>query len=208
MNKLNELSEAEKLEEDNLEIQQYFNTKLKLKKPLVFKTRKKSIRTVQNEKIDPQDFIESKAEQIALNLFSSGIQIEIQQKKTIMDRLLILKIRNNLGLTQEEFGNLIGVDRRTIINYEQGRKIPSSKIKQLELLLENGMPNNKDIASDKKTAMSSNVELENLQREILYLNDHIKTLKDFLDEKTKITDMYTSEITLLRERIVFFKNKE
>lgn len=208
MNKLNELSEAEKLEEDNLEIQRYFSTKLKLKKPLIFKNRKKSIRTVQIEKNDPQDFIESKVEQITLNLFSSGRQIEEQKNKIIMDRLLILKIRNNLGLTQEEFGNLIGVDRRTIINYEQGRKIPTSKIKQLELLLEKGTPNNKDIASDKKTVPSSTMELENLQREILYLKDHIKTLKDFLDEKNKITEMYTSEIKLLRERIVLFNNKE
>ena len=40
-----------------------------------------------------------------------------------MHRLDVIEIRKNLGMTQNEFGLLIGVDRRTVINYEQGKKI-------------------------------------------------------------------------------------
>jgi len=36
-------------------------------------------------------------------------------------------LREKLNQTQEEFGNLIGVSGRTIINYEKGNKIPESK---------------------------------------------------------------------------------
>lgn len=54
-----------------------------------------------------------------------------------MNNLEILEIRKSLKMTQQEFGELIGVDKRTIINYEQGKKIPSTKVKILELLLAN-----------------------------------------------------------------------
>jgi transcriptional regulator with XRE-family HTH domain len=40
-------------------------------------------------------------------------------------------------MSQVEFAELIGVDRRTIMNYEQGKKIPT-KMKLLKLMLENG----------------------------------------------------------------------
>lgn len=44
-----------------------------------------------------------------------------------MKEIDVFKIRKSLKLTQQEFADRIGVDRRTIINYEQGGKIPKSK---------------------------------------------------------------------------------
>ncbi|PDS21861.1 LexA family transcriptional regulator [Flavobacterium branchiophilum] len=52
-----------------------------------------------------------------------------------MNALEIKKIRKELGLTQADFAEKIGVSRDTIINYEKGAPIPSSKIKMLNNLL-------------------------------------------------------------------------
>lgn len=40
----------------------------------------------------------------------------------------IKEIRKSLNLSQEEFAKLIGVSKNTVYNYENGSKIPESKI--------------------------------------------------------------------------------
>lgn len=52
-----------------------------------------------------------------------------------MNKLEILEIRNKLGLNQEDFGKLIGVSKNTVYNYENGSKIPESKIPILRQFL-------------------------------------------------------------------------
>jgi DNA-binding transcriptional regulator YiaG len=203
MNELNSLSEIEKLEADNLEIQKYFRKIVKQNKSVMPHQKRTS-----QKKSNPKESIKSKAEPIIPNLFSNGKEIEVEQKKTNMNEIVILKLRNDLKLTQKEFGNLIGVDRRTVINYEQGRKIPISKTKQIEQLIENGIPKKQDVPMRKHTTSPTNAQMENLNREILDLKDHIKTLKDFLDEKNKLTDMYKIENTLLKERINLLNQKD
>lgn len=44
-----------------------------------------------------------------------------------MSDLDVKKIRKDLGLTQQEFADKLGVSRNTILNYEKGETIPSSK---------------------------------------------------------------------------------
>ena len=125
----------------------------------------------------------------------------------IMKGIDVLKIRENLGLNQKEFGELIGVDRRTIINYEQGKPIPASRVKLLELMLSNGIgdrPNEKISLTHKKREPLVDVD-EDLRREILDLKDHIKTLKEFIDEKNKLSEMYINENTLLKEKIAILE---
>ena len=124
-----------------------------------------------------------------------------------MKEIDVLKIRENLGLNQKEFGELIGVDRRTIINYEQGKPIPASRVKLLELMLSNGIgdrPNEKISLTHKKREPLVDVD-EDLRREILDLKDHIKTLKEFIDEKNKLSEMYINENTLLKEKIAILE---
>lgn len=53
----------------------------------------------------------------------------------IMNALEVKKIRKELGLTQADFAERIGVSRDTVINYEKGESIPTSKIKMLNNLL-------------------------------------------------------------------------
>lgn len=52
-----------------------------------------------------------------------------------MNALEIKKSRLKLKLTQEELGELLGVSKRTIINYENGGVIPPTKAKILERVL-------------------------------------------------------------------------
>jgi DNA-binding XRE family transcriptional regulator len=47
----------------------------------------------------------------------------------------IRQARHKLGLTQTEFGEIIGKHRRTIVRYEQGEEIPPSVRLAIEHLL-------------------------------------------------------------------------
>lgn len=115
-----------------------------------------------------------------------------------MNSIDVKKIREDLELTQQGFANLLGVDRRTVVNWEQGKKIPESKIKMFALLLE-GKKNGSESSLQKdeiKTTPSTD-----LTREILELKDHIATLKNFLAEKTIILELYKNENLKLKEEI-------
>lgn len=46
----------------------------------------------------------------------------------------VKKLRKELGMTQEALAKELGVDRRTIINYEKGEPIPESKVKLLHFV--------------------------------------------------------------------------
>jgi DNA-binding XRE family transcriptional regulator len=115
----------------------------------------------------------------------------------------ILKMRQNLDMTQEEFGKLLGVTRKTIINWEQGGGITATTIARIERMLAEGIgdkPINKISLIPRKSEV--NVETyENLRQEILDLKDHIKTLKELIDEKNKIAEMHKIENSSLKQRI-------
>lgn len=124
-----------------------------------------------------------------------------------MRDLDIIKIRRDLGKTQQEFAEFLGVDRRTVINYEQGKKIPASRIKLLEMLLSNNEEYIHDIKNNRisrktETVVETN---ESLHREILDLKDHIKTFKDLIEVKSKLAEMYMNENKLLKEKIMKFE---
>ena len=121
-----------------------------------------------------------------------------------MNDLDIIKIRKDLGKTQLEFAEFLGVDRRTVINYEQGKKIPSSKIKLLGILLSNvkAFPSEVKNTTTQRVSDASLESIESLKGEILDLKDHIKTLKDFLEEKNKLAEMYMNENKMLKEKLV------
>ncbi len=123
-----------------------------------------------------------------------------------MNDLDIIRIRKGLGMTQLEFAEFLGADRRTIINYEQGKKIPASRIKLLKVLLSN--VNHKEVVTEPKDVRlprTSDVSIEtseSLRRVISDLEDHIKTLKDFLEEKNKLAEMYMNENKFLKEKLL------
>ncbi len=121
-----------------------------------------------------------------------------------MNSIDIIKIREELGLTQQKFADRIGVDRRTVVNWEHGKKIPDSKVKLFEMLLEmERKPNGINLFDEKPEV--KNTPSTDLTREILELKDHIKTLKEFLDGKTTIAELYKSENLKLKEEIETLK---
>ena len=117
-----------------------------------------------------------------------------------MNNLDIVKIREEFGFTPTQFAEFIGIDRRTVINWEKGRKIPESKILLLEMLLDKKR-------NDTKPVLDETLEAKiDLTREVEELKDHIKTLKSFLDEKAIISEFYKNEILKLKEEIEALKN--
>ncbi|WP_016991446.1 helix-turn-helix domain-containing protein [Flavobacterium sp. ACAM 123] len=102
--------------------------------------------------------------------------------------MFVIRIRKDLKLTQLEFAQHLGIDRRTIINYEQGGKIPESKVKLINMVVDGYFPASmkpsKEIVAEKKEVLQ-----EDKMREISDLKDHISTLKQFLEEKNE-TIMY------------------
>lgn len=123
-----------------------------------------------------------------------------------MSNIDVIKLRAMLGLTQQKFAERIGVNRRTVVNWESGSKIPDSKLKLFQdIIYEEGKQKRTaplNIHSEEK-----NISSTDLTREILELKDHIKTLKEFLDEKTTIADIYKEEILKLKEEIEVFKKQ-
>jgi transcriptional regulator with XRE-family HTH domain len=105
-----------------------------------------------------------------------------------MNNLDVIRIRKDLKLTQLEFAQQLGIDRRTIINYEQGGKIPESKVKLINMVVDGYFPASmkpsKEIVAEKREVLQ-----EDKMREISDLKDHISTLKQFLEEKNE-TIMY------------------
>lgn len=120
-----------------------------------------------------------------------------------MKSIDIIEFRKSQNLTQEELGEILGVDRRTIINYEQGKKIPATRIKILEYLIENGIdPKEK---GNREIIMG---DVEDLRREILDHKDHINTLKKLIEEKDKLSEILQAENALLKQQIDALINKK
>jgi len=51
-----------------------------------------------------------------------------------MNNLEIIELRKKFNLTQDELANLVGVSRRTIINWEDGKTIPKAMQNILETI--------------------------------------------------------------------------
>lgn len=85
----------------------------------------------------------------------------------------IKKIRKNLGLTQQELADEIGINRASISDYERGKtNIPLFVIKSIELRF--GDKQSKILAKKNKL----------LQKEIKILNEKVK----FLEKKLNILE--------------------
>lgn len=153
-----------------------------------------------------QEFFRSKAKLFVPDLFSNKNNI---LKNIDMNNIDVIKLRAMLGLTQQKFAERIGVNRRTVVNWEGGSKIPDSKIKLFESLLEEersvsmAIPN-----SEKNENITDSKSLDILNREILVLQDHIETLKGFLEEKNKTAEFLKNENTRLNEKLALYVNKE
>lgn len=78
-----------------------------------------------------------------------------------MDGHEIKQMREQLGLTQKELGDLIGASRETIINYEKGKPIPKSKSEILNKVLVPGSVYSKSITGAEVVKTPENFENKN-----------------------------------------------
>lgn len=119
-----------------------------------------------------------------------------------MNSIDVKKIREELNLTQQAFADFLGIDRRTVVNWESGSKIPESKVKLLELLMEGKRTGLESTPPKIETRPTPSTDLT---REILELKDHIATLKNFLNEKSTISEFYKAEVLKLKDEIEVLK---
>jgi predicted transcriptional regulator len=84
----------------------------------------------------------------------------------------VKNLRKKLNLTQVEFAEFIGVDRRTIINYEQGEPIPKSRQVYFTTLMEefeskNSLPKT-EILNVEKGLPNHNTEIVEIEKKIIF----------------------------------------
>ena len=122
-----------------------------------------------------------------------------------MSKIDVKEIRKRLGLTQIELGEMIGVSRNTIANYENGGVIPESKRSILISL------RNRDAIVDKvqgviKIAGDNNVSNAGIAGGdfIVATNQEVKTLKNRvkeLEDENKELRKNLNEMTLLNGKL-------
>ena len=81
-------------------------------------------------------------------------------KLLIMNGLEFKEFRKKLKFTQEEIAEKLGVDRRTVINYEKSDNIPDTKVKLLNALL------SKESENDHILNSESDVKMKNYDDEV------------------------------------------
>lgn len=92
--------------------------------------------------------------------------------------------RKELGITQKKLAEMLGVSTQTINGYENGKEIPSTKIKILESILSKN---------------TSNIVLEpDTKYQILFGdNKHIENIKSKIKEHQKIISLASGDKTLI-----------
>lgn len=126
-----------------------------------------------------------------------------------MNNIDILKIRKDLNMSQQAFAELLGVDRRTIINYEQGRSIPESKKKMLQMIVNNEIQISESAEITLETQKENEKKLllliEELQKENEILNNNLKAMNERFTEKTIVADFYKKENERLTKELEQYK---
>lgn len=64
------------------------------------------------------------------NVYDSQNNLESSRPIT-QEQQLSLRARNNLGMSQSQFANLLGISVRTLHDWEQGRRTPSGAARTL-----------------------------------------------------------------------------
>jgi DNA-binding XRE family transcriptional regulator len=93
------------------------------------------------------------------------------------------------GLTQEKLGELLGVSKRTVINYEQGEVIPNTKSEILHRVFS---------GSQTVELKEKDDELTSLIIDKLFKSDKFKgMLEDFIKEKLPAYDSEELQKTII-----------
>lgn len=112
----------------------------------------------------------------------------------------IKEIRKSLNLSQEEFAKLIGVSKNTVYNYENGSKIPESKITIL-----NKIKTKEHISANEPTATyetGHDKKIHIAEEKIKFLEEKLTLNKNFtegeIQEIKGILEQLYREIRILK----------
>lgn len=130
-----------------------------------------------------------------------------------MNSIELRKNRRRLNLTQEELGKLIGVSKRTIINYEKGEIIPETKSAILHSIFEEKTDDvsflKKQIVSlqedNKKLIELTSNKIEELQKIVNHyenlfdIDKRLRTVEESI-ELMKMVQKVDSEIDKIKDK--------
>jgi transcriptional regulator with XRE-family HTH domain len=112
-----------------------------------------------------------------------------------MNEKKLKDLRKNAKLSQQQLAELVGVDRRSIINYEKGENIPVPVVKLLHILLETDylmkLKSNDIKTVELKEENSIESLLENMRIE---LTEKIDDLSNQVRASKLIEQMYLKSI--------------
>ena len=120
----------------------------------------------------------------------------------------IKKFRENFGLSQQQLAILVGSSVRTITNWENGGKIPSSRVSQLEALMASAKKSNSTI----QTATGANStqiagdnahvgECETLDRAISEIASQRRLTEDTLARLAKAQQQVDDLLQILKSKM-------
>jgi len=108
-----------------------------------------------------------------------------------MNTLQLKEIRNNLGITQSEMAERLGITMKTIQNYEKGFPIPLSvqKLIQFEFLPDTKTDiNHKELPEKKASGLTCDCSRE-LNRIITHFEDQIRDKERLIEEKERLIQL-------------------
>ena len=114
----------------------------------------------------------------------------------------IKKIRKNLGLTQKQLAEYLGVHYLTVLNYEKGKTIPQSKGVILQTLAKKH--NIKDFAGNCNVNGNQNINgtqiVSDQSQEIKMLKEKNELLQETIKDKNKIIDFLEKQNKSLKNK--------
>lgn len=125
-----------------------------------------------------------------------------------MNALDIKNIRKKLGLTQKQLAEMIGVDPKTIQNWEYGKNIPQSKSLILGELM--GAPSPVNITQNSgnfANGNGNNIKSTVQRGESTVLAAEVARLKEALDDKEKLIRTLEERLRDKDEIIALLKGK-
>jgi len=117
-----------------------------------------------------------------------------KRKKAKKNEIDVLQIRKTLGLSQQKLADKLGIDRRTIQNYETGGSIPKTKHAIFLSLLDEKKEESQADLTPELLAKQSNSELIRIiaeQQEIIA--DQQKIIKDSTSINKLLSELLDAE---------------
>ena len=113
-----------------------------------------------------------------------------------MEELDVKQLRKNLGLSQSELADILGVHYRTVQNWETGTPIPKTKYTMLCKLMNGETPTITAKATNNSTAK---VNIDNSVKTVADIPPDVALLKAQIDSLTEQINLLKAELQRMRD---------